>query len=130
MKLKRNKATGCDDLPTSLIVDGANEIAGRLSLLINRCFEIAIFPSSEKLSKVVPVYKSGDRTIMDNYRPISVLPLLSKVLERVVQSQLYDYLERNNLFSKRQFGFRNKSSTQHPSQCSQILSQPIWAGGV
>ena len=113
MNLKRNKATGCDDLPASLIDDGANEIAGPLSLLLNRCLEIAIFPSSEKLSKVLPVYKSGDGTTMDNYRPISVPPVLSKVFERVVHTQLYDYLEGNNLLSKRQFDFRNKSSTQH-----------------
>ena len=50
---------------------------------------------------------------MDNYRPISVLPVLSKMFERVVHQQLHAYLEQNNLLSKRQFGFRNRSSTQH-----------------
>ena len=50
---------------------------------------------------------------MDNYRPISVLPVLSKVFERVVHQQLYAYLEQNNLLLKRQFGFRNRSSTEH-----------------
>jgi len=113
MKLKRKKAPGCDDIPTSLIVDGANEIAGPLSKLINRCMEMAIFPSTEKCSKITPVYKSGERTIMDNYRPISVLPVISKVFERVVHNQLYDYLEANNMLSERQFGFRKRSSTQH-----------------
>ena len=51
MKLKRKKAPGCDDIPTSLIVDGANEIAGPLSKLINRCLEMAIFPSTENAPK-------------------------------------------------------------------------------
>ena len=74
---------------------------------------MAVFPSSEKCSKITPVYKSGERTIMDNYRPISVLPVISKVFERVVHNQLYDYLEANNMLSERQFGFRNRSSTQH-----------------
>ena len=50
---------------------------------------------------------------MDNYRPITVLPVISKVFERVVHNQLYDYLEANDMLSERQFGFRNKSSTQH-----------------
>ena len=50
---------------------------------------------------------------MDNYRPIAVLPVISKVFERVVHNQLYDYLEANDMLSERQFGFRNKSSTQH-----------------
>ena len=113
MKLKRKKAPGCDDIPTSLIVDGANEIAGPLSKLINRCMEMAIFPSTEKCSKITPVYKSGERTIMDNYRPISVLPVSSNVFEQVVHNQLYDYLEANNMLSERQFGFRTRSSTQH-----------------
>ena len=99
MKLKRKKAAGCDDIPTSLIADGANEIAGPLSKLINRCIKMAIFPSAEKCSKITPVYKSGERTIMDNYRPISVLPVISKVFERVVHNQLYDYLEANNMLS-------------------------------
>ena len=96
-----------------MIVEWANEIAGPLSKLINRCLEIAIFPSAEKCSKVTPVYKSSERKIIDNYRPISVLPVISKVFERVVQNQLYDYLEANDMLSKRQFGFRNRSSTQH-----------------
>ena len=50
---------------------------------------------------------------MDNYRPISVLPVLLKFIERVVHQQLYDYLEKDKLLSRRQFGFRNRSSTQH-----------------
>ena len=112
-KLKRKKAAGYDDIPTSLIVDGANKIAGPLSKLINRCLKMAVFPSSEKCSKITPVYKSGEGTSMDNYRPISVLPVISKVFERVVHNQLYDYLEANNMLSERQFGFRNRSSTQH-----------------
>ena len=99
MKLKRRKAAGCDDIPTSLIVDGANEIAGPLAKLINRCLEMSIFPSAGKCSKITPVYKSGERTIMDNYIPISVLPVISKVFERVVHNQLYDYLEANDMLS-------------------------------
>ena len=96
-----------------MIVDGANEIAGPLSNLINRCLEMAIFPCAEKCSKITPVYKSGEKTIMDNYRPISILPVISKVFERVVHNELYDYLEANNVLSERQFGFRKRSSTQH-----------------
>lgn len=112
-KLKRNKASGCDEIPVSLIIDGATEIAGPLSHLINRSMEDSVFPSGEKCAKVTPIYKSGDKALMDNYRPISVLPVFSKVIERVVYNQIYSYLEDNNLLSKRQFGFRRKSSTQH-----------------
>ena len=112
-KLKRKKALGYDDIPVSLIIDGAAQISGPLSSLINRCLRQSVFPSAEKWAKVTPVYKSGERSLMDNYRPISVLPVLSKVFERVVYQQLYSYLEEYELLSQRQFGFRNKSSTQH-----------------
>ena len=57
------------------------------------------------------LFKSGDRTNATNYRPISILPTLSKILERVVHSQLYEYLNSNNLLSNNQFGLRSKRST-------------------
>ena len=105
-----------------MIIDGEDEISAPLSELINRCFESSVFPSDEKIAKVTPIYKSGERSSMDNYRPISVLPVLSKVIERVVHQQLYEYLEENKLLSRRQFGFRNRSSTQHAVT---LFSDPI-----
>ena len=72
-----------------------------------------IFPTAEKTAKVTPSYKSGERSHFDNYRPISVLNVLSKVLERLAYKQITDYLEKNNLLSSRQYGFRRERSTQH-----------------
>ena len=112
-KLNRKKAQGYDEIPTSFIKDGADILADPLASLINRCLANSRFPSAEKCSKVIPVYKSEERSFLDNYRPISILPVLSKVFERVVHQQLYTYLEENNLLSKNQFGFRTSSSTQH-----------------
>ena len=96
-----------------MVIDGADEIATPLSVLINLCLQTSDFPSGEKFAKIKPIYKSCDRSSMENYRPVSVLPILSKVIERVVHQQLYDYLEKNKLLSRRQFGFRKGSSTQH-----------------
>ena len=112
-KLNRKKAQGYDEIPTLFIKDGADILAEPLASLINRCLANSRFPSAEKCSKVIPVYRSEERSILDNYRPISILPVLSKVFERVVHQQLYTYLEENNLLSKNQFGFRTNSSTQH-----------------
>ena len=72
---------------------------------------------------------------MDNYIPISVLPVLSKVIECIVYQQLYDYLENNKLLSRRQFGFRNRSSTQHvvtlfSDTISKIMDNGLLAGVV
>ncbi|CAB4037008.1 Hypothetical predicted protein [Paramuricea clavata] len=113
-QLKASKASGYDGIPTSMIKDGAEELAVPLTYLINSCLEQSVFPDTEKYAKIIPVYKSGKRSSMDNYRPISILPVLSKVFERVVQKQLYEYLEKNSLLSPNQFAFRKHRSTQHP----------------
>ena len=112
-KLKRNKAVGYDDIPASLIIEGAQEIADPLTTLINRSWNDSTFPTREKVAKVTPVYKSGERAALGNCRRISVLPIFSKVIERILYQQLYDYLEKGSFLSQRQFGFRRKSSTQH-----------------
>ena len=111
-RLGRSKVQGHDEIPTSLLIDGIDFITEPLSDLVNRCLESSLFPTSEKLSKIVPIYKADERSKMDNYRPISLLPVLSKVFEYVVHELLYNYLEDNNL-SHSQFGFRKHSSTQH-----------------
>ena len=72
-----------------------------------------VVPSQFKIAKVVPVFKSGDKTIPDNYRPISLLSSFSKILEKVVSIRLTHFLEQENILSKFQFGFRKSHSTAH-----------------
>ena len=74
-----------------MIVDEADEIAVLLSVLKNLFLETSDFHSEEKIAKITPIYKSGERSSMENYRPVSVLTVLSKVIERIVHRQLYDY---------------------------------------
>ena len=64
------------------------------------------------MAQVTPLYKKGDKTETSNYRPISILPILSKILERSVYYQLVNYLERNNILSERQYVYRKKSYTE------------------
>ena len=71
-----------------------------------------IFPTAEKIAKVTPIYKSGERSIFDNYRPISIPNILSKVVEKVVSEQIIDFLEENNLLYEHQYGFRRNRCTQ------------------
>ena len=70
------------------------------------------FPLAGKQAKLVPIFKSGDTNKAENYRPISVLPALSKLLEKAVHSQLLEYLETNKLLNQSQFGYRANRSTQ------------------
>ena len=65
-----------------------------ISMLINRSFEAGVFPSILKLVEIVPIFKSGDRKLTTNYRPISLLPVLSKLFERAMSSRIVDYLTK------------------------------------
>ena len=66
-----------------------------------------------KTARIIPFYKSGNKALPDNYRRISVLPALFKILERVFYEQMADYLENNNMLTSYQFGFRKRYSTEH-----------------
>ncbi len=68
-----------------------------------------IFPDKLKIAKVTPVYKKDDETLFTNYRPISMLPSISKVFEKVIFKQLYEYFQSKNLFYSAQYGFRKVS---------------------
>ena len=111
-KLKRNKASGTDSLPPNLLKDCANAIANPISHIINLSLKSGTVPSAWKSAKVTPIFKSGNSDLVFNYRPISVLPALSKLLERAVHNWFYEYLESNNLLCECQFGFRKKRSTK------------------
>ena len=67
-----------------------------------------------KIAKNIPIYKSGEKDIFNNYRPISLLPALSKIMEKIVANRLVNYFNRCDLFYKHQYGFRKKHSTIHP----------------
>ena len=71
-----------------------------------------IFPNSLKIAKISPIYKKEDPHLTDNYRPISLLPVISKVFEKAAFKQLYDYFNENKLLYKSQYGFRKKHSTE------------------
>ena len=71
------------------------------------------FPDKLKIAKVIPIFKKGDPSLFENYRPISLLPAISKVLEKIIALQLCSYFEKNKLVFDNQYGFRPKHSTEH-----------------
>ena len=111
--LKRNKATGADGIPPKLLKDAASGISAPLSFIINLSLRTSSIPTDWKLAKVVPLHKKGDSSLQSNYRPISVLSVCSKILERAVHHQLIDFLEKEQLFSNNQYGYRKHRSTEH-----------------
>ena len=110
--LKTHKSAGIDNLPPLLLRDSASVISKPISHIINLSLTSGKIPTEWKSAKVIPLHKSGKTTKTDNYRPISILPVLSKILERAVQRQLLYYLEECKLLSPYQFGYRKKRSTE------------------
>ena len=88
-------------------------ITQALAHIFNQSFSTGTFPATFKQSKVIPVFKKGSVTEVNNYRPISLLPVMSKVLERLMYVRLVAFLNQQNFFNKNQFGFRKKHSTSH-----------------
>ena len=103
------------NFPPKVVKDAATEIAKPLLILANRSLQCGQFSNDEKIARITPVYKSGEKTLLDNYRPISTLPVFSKVLEleKLVYNRISRYLEENDLLSDYQYGFRQNRSTKH-----------------
>ena len=110
---KEKKATGLDNLPSSLLKDCATSLSKPLSFIINLSITTGKVPNVWKMAKIVPIHKSGATDKPENYRPISVLPILSKILEKAVHCQLMQFLEENHLLSDSQFGNRPTLFTDH-----------------
>ena len=110
-KLKNKKSVGVDGISVQVLKSFADILSKPITYLINRSITEGKVPKQWKIAKVIPLHKKGDRSDPDNYRPISLLPCTSKILERLVQSQLLRFLQENNILSSVQSGFRAKHST-------------------
>ena len=107
----RNKPGNINTFSTSVLKRIRRKVSHVLCHIFNLSSRTGIFPDCFKLARVTPIPKGGDSTNAGNYRPISVLPILSKIFEKVVYKQLYTYFEQNNILYKHQYGFRRHRST-------------------
>ena len=110
-KLINNKATGIHGIPNRALKDSAEIIAPSLTDIFNLSLASKVFPDDLKVGKIAPVHKSGDKDQLNNYRPISVLPTVVRVFEKIIYGQLYEYFMTNKLLGNQQFGFRSLHST-------------------
>ena len=110
--LNNTNSCGSDGIQLKYIRDALPIIIFYITFIVNTSIVTGVFPKPWKYPYVNPFYKSGDRGDVANYRPISILPILSKVLEKIVANQLIDFLESNNLLSESQHGFRPRLSTE------------------
>ena len=110
-KLNANKAHGVDNISISMLKLCHEEVLLPLKLIFQKCLSDGKFPSSWKLANVQPVHKKDSRQDKKNYRPISLLPICSKIFEKILFSAMYGFLTENQLLSRHQSGFRPGDST-------------------
>ena len=110
-KIDEKKATGLDMIPSKLLKMAANIVAPSFTSIFSKSILTGIYPNDWKTAKVTPLFKKGIKSDPNNYRPISVIPIISKVFERIVYNQLFHYLDDNKLLPGCQSGFRSLHST-------------------
>ena len=112
MNLDLSKASGPDCIPVVVLKNCEPELSYILAELFNKCLKESCFPDCWKVSSVVPVFKNvGERSTAKNYRPVSLLSVVSKVFEKLVNNRIVDQLEKCVIFSDFQYGFRSSRST-------------------
>ena len=110
-KLCRSKATGLNNISAKIIRECADLISVSLCDLFNKSLLSGIFPDDWKCARVTPLFKQGEASDLNNYRPISVISVIAKVFERIVCDQLYNFLSNEDIISTHQLGFRSLHST-------------------
>ena len=111
-KLDSKNSTGYDQISSNLLKIINECIHKHLTLIVNQSLSSGIFPNKLKIAKLIPIFKKDDAHLLNNYRPISLLPTISKKIEKVVQEQLTEFLTVNKLLYNSQYGFRKAQSTE------------------
>jgi hypothetical protein len=134
-KLKNKMSFGFDEIPPMLIKKCSQELALPLTLLINQSFNEGVVPDKLKISVVKPIFKSGDTTKTDNYRPIALLPSFSKIFETAMTNRLSSFCEKFNIIDDNQNGFRRNRSTtiavfKYNQKILDIINKKNYAVGI
>ena len=124
-QLNPAKSAGIDNLTGKFLKEGAPVLASPITDLVNLSISLSSFPDDSKIAKLKPLYKKEAKTKPKNYRPISLLPLLSKIIERIIHNQTQEFLDKNNILYKYQSGFRKHHSTD---TCLSYLTDKVKIG--
>lgn len=126
--LDRNKGAGPDEIPPSFIITCASELSYPLWILFNKSLNAGTFPSRWKIAHIIPIYKSGDKSICDNYRPISILSTFSKLFESIIYDSIYAHVK--NKLSDSQHGFiKNRSTLSNLLEYKNYICESFATGG-
>ena len=119
--LKANKSPGFDDISSTIFKRCRENIFNLIKHVFSLSLKQGIFPENLKIARVPPIFKKDEKFLFTNYRPISVLPCFSKLLEEIMYKRLYKYLSENNYLYEKQFGFQVAHSTD--DSVVQLISQ-------
>ena len=120
-KLKTSKSPCPDKIPINILKDAVEIVSGPLTTIFSRSLDTVIFPDLWKLARVSPIFKAGQKSELTNYRPISVVSILSRFLEKVAHDQLFSHMKDCDLLADNQFAFRKLRNTQ-----TSILTMETW----
>ena len=125
LSLNESKSVGPNGLPTKILKLLKNDISLQLTNIFNLSFSTGVFPSGLKIAKVIPIHKKESKLKCSNYRPISLLSNLDKILEKLMHNRIYEFLEKYKLIYPLQFGFRQHYSISY-AQCNWINNRSSW----
>ena len=126
LNLKNSKSSGVDRIDTYIIKLMVDDILPAVTHIVNLSIQQAVFPSLYKIAKVIPLYKKEDPLLPKNYRPVAILCILSKVIERVIFLQIVNYMNSNNLFHPNHHGFR----AHHSPTSAMVQMYDTWVQAV
>ena len=109
----KNTKNNLNHMPTKTLKENSPSFAPIISKIVNQCFTMGIFPEPLKLGIVTPIHKKGPKDQISNHRPITSLPFLSKIIEKLLYKRLDEFLNDNNILFHNQYGFRKGKSTEH-----------------
>jgi len=113
VKLLKDGSAGCDDIAPKVIRSSIHAFSKPLTHILNLSISTGVVPKEMKTARVTPIFKSGDKELLSNYRPVSVLPCFSKILEKIVKKRLTAFIDNHQMLHPHQFGFRAGHSTSH-----------------
>ena len=125
-ELENGKAS---DIPIKLVKRSSDVLSPILSQYYNILMQKGIFPEELKVGKITPIYKKGNEEKLENYRPISTLPLFGKIFEKIIYKRLYSFFISKGILNENQFGFRKGHSTSHALNFSVNEIRKSWAKG-
>ena len=111
--LPAKTSSGHDGISNQFLKELNSSISYPLSIIFNQSLSSGVFSENMKLAKIVPLFKGKEDDMVVNYRPVSLLMTISKVLEKIMYNKMYGFLSHNNIFFDSQYGFRSKRSCEH-----------------